>query len=84
MASDSTREIQALRRELENQRALVKAFQASSITFRVSAKKGVSVYGLSKFPVTLYKSQWLKLLSVVDALREFIREHDHELPLKGE
>lgn len=76
-------EVEQLRRELEQQRALVRAFQASSITFRVSPKGGVSVYGLAKYPTTLYKSQWWKLLSVAEALREFIREHDAELPLKG-
>jgi hypothetical protein len=46
---------------------------------RVSEKGGVSVYGLGRFPVTLYKEQWVRLLDMADEIRAFIREHETEL-----
>jgi hypothetical protein len=49
---------------------------------KVSDKGGVSVYGMGRFPVTLYKEQWLKLLGMADEIREFIRVHDAELKSK--
>jgi hypothetical protein len=52
-------------------------------SIRVSDKGGVSVYGLGRFPVTLYKEQWLKLLDLADEIRAFIREHDAELKTKA-
>jgi hypothetical protein len=42
----------------------------------------VSVYGLGRFPVTLYKEQWMKLLDMADEIRVFISEHDAELKTK--
>jgi len=50
---------------------------------KVSEKGGVSVYGLGRFPVTLYKEQWTKLLDMADDIRAFIRDHDAELKAKG-
>ena len=49
---------------------------------RVSEKGGVSVYGLGRFPVTLYKEQWRRLLDMADEIRTFIREHESELKSK--
>ena len=49
---------------------------------RVSEKGGVSVYGLGRFPVTLYKEQWRRLLDMADEIRAFIREHESELKSK--
>jgi hypothetical protein len=49
---------------------------------RVSEKGGVSVYGLGRFPVTLYKEQWLRLLDMADEIRAFIREHEAQLKTK--
>ena len=49
---------------------------------RVSEKGGVSVYGLGRFPVTLYKEQWVRLLDMADEIRAFIREHEAELKTK--
>lgn len=51
-------------------------------SIRVSEKGGVSVYGLGRFPVTLYKEQWLKLLAMADEIRAFIAAHDSELKTK--
>jgi hypothetical protein len=49
----------------------------------VSEKGGVSVYGLGRFPVTLYKEQWLKLLAMADDIKQFIAENEGRLKVKG-
>jgi hypothetical protein len=51
-------------------------------SIKVSEKGGVSAYGLGRFPVTLYKEQWVKLLDMADDIRAFIRDHDGELKTK--
>jgi hypothetical protein len=48
----------------------------------VSPKGGVSVYGLGRFPVTLYKEQWLRLLAAEKQIRSFIRDNDGKLSVK--
>ena len=68
------------RLKVENER--LKAQRASRIALRVSEKGGVSLYGLGRFPVTLYKEQWIKLLDMADEIRAFISEHDAELKAK--
>ena len=71
--------------ELERLRAeneALKSKAAKRETLKVSAKGGVSVYGLGRFPVTLYKEQWAKLLEMADDIRAFIAEHDTELKTK--
>jgi hypothetical protein len=50
----------------------------------VSEKGGVSVYGLGRFPVTLYKEQWIRLLDMADEIRAFIKDNDARLKTKGE
>jgi len=50
----------------------------------VSEKGGVSVYGLGRFPVTLYFEQWIRLLDSADALRAFLDENKNKLKLKGQ
>ena len=52
------------------------------VSLKVGAKGGVSLYGLGRFPVTLYKEQWVKLLDMADDIRAFLREHDAELKAK--
>jgi hypothetical protein len=53
-----------------------------NLTFKVSDKGGVSVYGLGRFPVTLYYEQWVRLLAVTDQLREFIEANKDKLKMK--
>lgn len=53
--------------------------KAARITLKVSAKGAVSVYGLGRFPVTLYAQQWDKLLGMADDIRAFCTEHKAEL-----
>lgn len=64
----------------ENER--LKSQRSRSVSLKVSEKGGVSVYGLGRFPVTLYKEQWTTLLTMVDEIRAFIKEHDAELKAK--
>jgi hypothetical protein len=74
-----------LRAELERLRqenAALKKTSARGVSLKVSEKGGLSVYGLGRFPVTLYKEQWVKLLDMADDIRTFITTHDHELKTK--
>jgi hypothetical protein len=75
---DPQAELARLRAENE----ALKSRARKGISLRVSDKGGVSVYGLGRFPVTLYKEQWLKLLDVADEIRAFIRENDAQLKTK--
>src|SRR5260370_38292705 len=70
------------RLKAENER--LKTQRGRSVSLKVSEKGGVSVYGLGRVPVTLYKEQWTKLLAMTDQIRAFIKEHDAELKTKGE
>ncbi len=58
--------------------------KSGALEFKVSEKGGVSVYGLGRFPVTLYLEQWMRLLDSTDALRAFIEENKGKLKLKGQ
>ena len=76
-----------LRAELERLKAenqQLKTQRGRSVSLKVSEKGGVSVYGLGRFPVTLYKEQWTKLLAMADEISAFIKEHDAELKAKPE
>ena len=66
----------------ENER--LKQRSSRAISFKVSEKGGVSVYGLGRFPVTLYKEQWTKLLDLADDIRAFMKENDSKLKTKEE
>jgi len=78
----SERDLQAELERLKAENERLKAQQASRVSLKVSQKGGVSLYGLGRFPVTLYKEQWAKLLDMADEIRVFIREHDTELKAK--
>jgi len=58
--------------------------RTGSMDFRVGEKGGVSVYGLGRFPVTLYYEQWIRLLDASEKLREFLEENKSKLKLKGQ
>lgn len=60
----------------------LKAAQNRPIKLKVSEKGALSLYGLGRFPVTLYKSQWPKLLDHADTIREFLRDNDSLLASK--
>ncbi len=75
-------ELKAELEKLKAENAALKARGAKGISMKVSEKGGVSVYGLGRFPVTLYQEQWLKLLDMADDIRGFIREHAGQLKKK--
>jgi hypothetical protein len=54
----------------------------SEMKLKVSEKGGVSLYGLGRFPVTLYKGQWEKLLGEVDNIRKFLEENADKVAVK--
>lgn len=57
---------------------------APAISLKVSTKGGISIYGLQRFPVTLYKEQWEKVLDRADEMRKFFTDHATELKGYGE
>ena len=76
---------QDLQAELEKLRAGNEALKkggAKGISLKVSAKGALSVYGLGRFPVTLYKEQWNRLLGMTDEIKAFIKANEHELKVK--
>jgi len=82
--SDMTSE--QMKEELERLRTENEALKKRSekgLSLKVSQKGGVSVYGLGRFPVTLYKEQWEKLLDMSDDIRAFIQENEPQLKTKG-
>jgi hypothetical protein len=79
-SEDEQSELQRLRRENE----ALKAQLTRGLRLKVSPKGGVSVYGLQRMPITLYKDQWLRLLDMADEIRAFLKEHINELSAKGD
>ena len=76
-----------LRAELERLRqenVALKQGGASGLRLKVSEKGAVSVYGMGRFPLTLYKEQWLRLLDKADDIRAFIAANDAQLKTKGD
>jgi hypothetical protein len=76
---DLKNELERLRKE----NAALKKGAATGITMKVSEKGGLSVYGMGRFPITLYKEQWLKLLDMADDIRAFIAANEGTLKAKG-
>jgi hypothetical protein len=68
----SDEELKAELERLRNENAALKKGASSGIRMKVSEKGALSVYGMGRFPVTLYKEQWLKLLDMSDDIRAFI------------
>jgi len=79
MAEPTYEELKARLAELEKQQG---ARRTGSLEFKVGEKGGVSVYGLGRFPVTLYYEQWNRLLASAEKLKEFLEENKSRLKLK--
>lgn len=75
-------ELKAELERLKAENATLKARGSKGVSMKVSEKGGVSVYGLGRFPVTLYQEQWLKLLDLADDIRAFVKEHEGQLKKK--
>jgi hypothetical protein len=81
MAEPTYEELKAKLAELEKSQG---TRRTGSLEFRVGEKGGVSVYGLGRFPVTLYYEQWIRLLDASEKLREFLEENKSKLKLKDQ
>jgi hypothetical protein len=82
--AEETAEEKLARLEAEN-RALkdqINLRKPGELRLKISEKGGLSVYGLGRFPVTLYKEQWTKLLNHSDDIKRFLQDHDQELKAK--
>jgi hypothetical protein len=79
--SDEDAQAEIARLKEENER--LKSSQGGRANMKVSEKGAVSVYGLGRFPVTLYKEQWVRLLGMAEEIRAFIKENDAKLKTKS-
>ncbi len=80
MASEE--ELRAEVERLKAENAALKTHGPKAVSMKVSEKGGLSVYGLGRFPVTLYQEQWTKLLDMAEDLRAFIKENEGRLKKK--
>jgi hypothetical protein len=79
----SDEEIKAELERLRQENAALKKGATAGIRMKVSEKGAVSIYGMGRFPVTLYKEQWLKLLDMSDDIRAFIAANETQLTTKN-
>ena len=80
MSEDMKAELERLRKENESLKSSKPA--PGTLSMKVSEKGALSIYGMGRFPVTLYKEQWLKLLGIADDIQKFIKENDSRLKTK--
>ena len=78
----SNEDLKAELERLRSENAALKKGASTSIRMKVSEKGAVSIYGMGRFPVTLYKEQWLKLLDISDDIRAFIAANEGQLKKK--
>jgi hypothetical protein len=78
----SDEEMKAELDRLRNENAALKRGASAGLRMKVSEKGAVSIYGMGRFPVTLYKEQWLKLLAMSDEIRAFIAANEAQLKAK--
>lgn len=80
MSEDMKAELEKLR--AENEALKKKKTGGGALSMKVSEKGALSVYGMGRFPVTLYKEQWLKLLGIAEEIKQFIQENEGKLKTK--
>ena len=80
MSEDMKAELERLRKENETLKSSKPA--PGTLSMKVSEKGALSIYGMGRFPVTLYKEQWLKLLGIADEIQKFIKDNDSRLKTK--
>jgi len=78
----SDEEMKAELDRLRSENAALKKGASTGVRMKVSEKGAVSVYGMGRFPVTLYKEQWLKLLDLAPEIRAFIAANEAQLKTK--
>ncbi len=80
MTNDENLKVELERLKSENE--ALKRTLSRGLSLKISEKGGLSVYGLGRFPVTLYKEQWLRLLDLSDEIRAFIKANEKQLKAK--
>jgi hypothetical protein len=70
--------------QLRGENEALRKTAAQGLNLKVSDKGGVSVYGLGRFPVTLYKEQWQRLLALTEDIRSFIKTNEDKLKSRGQ
>ena len=82
--AEETPEQKLTRLEAENRalREQIDQRRTGQLRLKISEKGGLSVYGLGRFPVTLYKEQWVRLLDFSDEIKSFIKDNDQKLKAK--
>ena len=80
----SDEDINAELERLRSENSALKKATAKGLSLKVSAKGALSVYGLGRFPVTLYKEQWRRLLDMTDEIRAFVKANDTALRSKDQ
>ncbi len=78
-AEQKVARLEAEKRALKEQ---VEQRRTGQLRLKISEKGGLSVYGLGRFPVTLYKEQWIRLLEQTEEIKEFLKENDQQLKVK--
>ena len=81
MASDDQMKAELERLRAENA-ALKKTSAPKGLSLKISEKGGLSVYGLGRFPVTLYKEQWKRLLDIAEEIKQFMASNEDKLKTK--
>jgi hypothetical protein len=80
--TDQDQDLKAELERLRSENAALKKGAATGISMKVSDKGALSIYGMGRFPVTLYKEQWLKLMDMANQIRAFIAANDSKLKTK--
>jgi hypothetical protein len=78
----SDQELKAEIERLKQENESLKKPRSGTLSMKVSEKGALSVYGMGRFPVTLYKEQWLKLLTITEDIKKFIEDNSHLLKTK--
>jgi hypothetical protein len=76
-------DVQSELARLKEENARLKGQQSRGLNLKVSEKGALSVYGLGRFPVTLYKEQWIRLLALADDIKAFIKDNETQLKTKA-
>lgn len=82
--AEETAEEKLARLEAENRklREQMEQKKPGQLSLKIGEKGGLSLYGLGRFPVTLYKEQWHRLLDFTDEIRQFLKDNDGKLKAK--